>query len=621
MTLNENQKEAVLWQDGAVMVLAGPGAGKTLVLTKRISRLIHDSDADSFRVLAMTFTRSAAKEMIKRLESDLEDISRIKVQTFHAFAMDVLVKFGSVIGLKPDFTISEDSADCWEILRKILQAHDIDTISEEDAMKGIEVILRNGLTDFEIQKYIEARPDIAERFKALREVFSIYKDALIRANVIDYPMMLYLAKSIFEIRPSVLAKVRLVYEYYCVDEFQDTSEIQYRILRLVAPPGANVFVVADDDQTIFQWSGASPSRVKDFISEYSANIIQLPENYRCPDQVVRMSNSLISHNTGRYAGKIQGYSRNKNENAVNYIVTDDWEDEMASVCSSIEREVPANIRNRCLVMGRSNKLLDDLQRSMRARGIKAEIVAQRRDFSSDQIALVHHFLRFMANPESRTELEKVCLLIEKIALVEFPVANIYDKCAIQGLSAEDVLYLSIKAIPGFRQEADLCDKFRSTIKTDYGQFSTQMIDLLDPNYSETECIESEFETDKKIWAEALARHNASGRLGLSNFLQELSMTPKMPPLSPDCVKLQTVHTAKGTEADFVYVVGLAEGVFPSYQSLRTLSNGGESPQLQEERRNLFVAITRTMKTLHLSRAEHYNGYRKPPSRFLAELGL
>lgn len=621
MDLNENQKDAVGWQDGAVMVLAGPGAGKTLVLTKRISRLIKESESDSFRILAMTFTRSAAKEMCKRLEGELGDISRVKAQTFHSFAMDVLVRFGSVIGLKPDFAISEDGADCRDILRKLLQSNDIGAINEEDAQKGIDVILRNGLTDQEVQSYIEVRPDISERFRALRNVFGLYKSALTSAGVIDYPMMLYLAKSILETQKGVLSKVRLVYKYYCVDEFQDTSEIQYRLLRLLAPPGANVFVVADDDQTIFQWNGASPSRVKDFIKEYSADIIQLPENYRCPDQVVRMSNSLISHNSARYSGKIQGYSRNKYGNVVDYSVWADWDDEMDGVCTSITNNVPVNNRNHCLVIARSNNLLQDMQRKMNTCGIKGEIVAQRKDFSSEQIAWVHHFLRFMTNPESRTELEKVCLLIEKIALVEFPVANIYDKCAIQGLSAEDVLFLSLHAIPGFKREAELCEKYRNVIKTDYERFSTEMINLLNPNYSDLECVDSEYEADRKIWQDALARHKSFGRLGLSNFLQELSMSPKMPPLSSDCVKLQTVHTAKGTESDFVYVVGLSEGVFPSFQSLRPLSNGNESPQLQEERRSLFVAITRTLKRLHLSRARQYKGYRKAPSRFLAEMGL
>ena len=399
---NENQKEAIGWNEGAVMVLAGPGAGKTTVLTDRIARLVQETPEESFRVLALTFTRQAAKEMKRRLEKSLgDDISRVEAETFHAFAMDVLLRYGSVINLKPDFIISENGADCRQILQKILAKVELQGMDAENVLSGFDVILRNGLSAEELLEYIIKRQDIADRFSQLKSVFEAYVEALIKEGVMDYPMMLYLAKYVLETHPKLLEKIRLIYKYFCVDEFQDTTVIQYRILGLIAPPGANVFVVADDDQTIFEWNGANPLRVKEFIREYEANIIQLPQNYRCPDEIVKMSNALIIRNTERYAGKIQCYSSNKDKDVVGYETFYDWDSEVRGLCKNIKDSIPTNSRHNCLVIARNNWMLKDVKRIFAECGVAAEIIAQRNEFASSQVSWVYHYLRFIRYPQSK----------------------------------------------------------------------------------------------------------------------------------------------------------------------------------------------------------------------------
>lgn len=619
---NENQKEAIGWNEGAVMVLAGPGAGKTTVLTDRIARLVQETPEESFRVLALTFTRQAAKEMKRRLEKSLgDDVSRVEAETFHAFAMDVLLRYGSVINLKPDFIISENGADCRQILQKILAKVELQGMDAENVLSGFDVILRNGLSAEELLAYINKRQDIADRFSQLQSVFEDYVEALIKESVMDYPMMLYLAKYVLETHPKLLERIRLIYKYFCVDEFQDTTVIQYRILGLIAPPGANVFVVADDDQTIFEWNGANPLRVKEFIREYEANIIQLPQNYRCPDEIVKMSNALIIRNTERYAGKIQCYSSNKDKDVVGYATFYDWDSEVRGLCKNIKDSIPTNSRHNCLVIARNNWMLKDVKRIFAECGVAAEIIAQRNEFASSQVSWVYHYLRFIRYPQSKVELEKVCLCTEKLTMQEFAVSNIYDRCALQGLTEADVLHLAFKAISGWSRISDVCDKYRFKMEHEFENFSAEVFPLLDPNYSSEEYEDPDYISDKLIWDNAINEFRSEGKTGLSNFLQDLSMTAKMPSISNDCVRLQTVHTSKGSEADNVYIVGLADGIFPSYQSLQPRFDGKESPQLQEERRNFFVALTRTIKHLYLSRANLYKGYSKSPSRFLYEIGL
>ena len=208
-------------------------------------------------------------------------------------------------------------------------------------------------------------------------------------------------------KPRIARQVRTVYRYVCVDEFQDTNLAQYRVLRLVAPDSsANLFVVADDDQIIFQWNGADPKRLEELKRDYDPRLIQLPENYRCPAEVVEIANRLIAHNPGRASAKLDGVSQNQVEGTVRLEAFADFDDEIAGLISEIE-SIPKNHRETCVVIARSNKLLVQVQAAMHEQGLNAEIVSRHQDFASPLVQLMYFALKVANAPDSRSLLNKL----------------------------------------------------------------------------------------------------------------------------------------------------------------------------------------------------------------------
>ena len=619
---NDSQLAAINWNEGAALVLAGPGAGKTMVLTQRIARLIESSINQSYRILALTFTRAAAKEMGKRLQSILgENMSRVRAETFHAFALDLLVKFGNAIGLSPDFIIPETEVDCDDILRAVVSEAYASGMSYEEVRRGIDAILRNGLSMDEVEECIQRDTEVSGRLAIIKDLFLEYKGRLIKSNIIDYSMMLYLAIELLNKFPRIVERVRLVYRYICVDEFQDTTAVQYKMLKQICPKGANVFVVADDDQTIFQWNGASPDRLKEYSQEYEAEILQLPRNYRCPSVVVDMANLLIAHNSDRYPGKDKGYSKKEEQDVVEYKVYESWKAELVGLANDIRSRISINNRKNCLVIARNNRMLLEACDSLGSQGILAEIVSSQRDFSSLQISWLYHFLRFLRFPQSKSEVEEVCKITGALSEDSSLLSHLLDKYQLQGGSIADIFVCEMESLPYWNGMAQICNKYRYSIEIDFKKFGKEVVEWFDAKRVGEAQDYDDFEADKTTWNELVKAFDSERKSGLSSFLQDLSMTSKVPRCTADCVRMQTVHTSKGTEADFVYVIGLADEIFPSYYSISLKPDGTESSVLQEERRNLFVAITRTVKRLYLSRSRFYNRYMKKPSRFLKEMGL
>ena len=311
--LNENQRQAVEWKDGRLLVLAGPGSGKTAVLTLRIARLVKNSPDDSFRILGLTFTVKAAKEMQVRIDGLLEEKTRrVKLCTFHSFCTDLLRQHGSHLGLHPDFSVITDDKDRASILKELDDNGEIDIDNPEDALKKIDVMFTHGIDADELPNYFES-----EQCVVLQSIFKGYLNKLTESNQLDFGSMLYFSRKLLETMPRISRQVKTVYRYICVDEFQDTNLAQYRLLKLIAEPeSANLFVVADDDQVIFQWNGADPKRLDELKSDYHPIIIQLPENFRCPQAVVEIANKLIAHNSDRDISKVAGVAHSQTQGIV-----------------------------------------------------------------------------------------------------------------------------------------------------------------------------------------------------------------------------------------------------------------------------------------------------------------
>ena len=300
-SLNENQRKAVAWPDGPLLVLAGPGSGKTAVLTLRVARIIEENEHAS--VLALTFTNLAATAMRERVDQLLgRSGDRAHLRTFHSFAAEVLRQHGSHLGLQPDFSLLTRDEDRIAILEQaIAELPDDGNSVPMDRRNLLSFVDRLFAQSYDGGAKV-ASLAIAPTWVPL--LFRRYCNVLVNGNRLDFGSILHFARRLLEEVPGVARVVRLGWTHVCVDEFQDTNQAQYDLLRLIAPEQrCDLFVVTDDDQIIYQWNGASPQRLEALRSDYSTQSVQLPECYRCPASVVTLANRLITHNAGRVPGK------------------------------------------------------------------------------------------------------------------------------------------------------------------------------------------------------------------------------------------------------------------------------------------------------------------------------
>ena len=252
-TLNENQRQAAEWLDGPLLVLAGPGSGKTAVLTLRIANLIRNNPDETYRILGVTFTVKAANEMQKRIQELLgENNRRIQVRTIHSFCTDILRQHGSHLGLRPDFSVITDDKDRIALLKELKDQNIIEIDDPEDLLKKIDIMFTHGINAEDLPAHF--KEDQQESCLILQAVFKGYLQKLTEGNQLDFGSMLYFSRKLLETMPRIARQVKTVYRYICVDEFQDTNLAQYKILKLLAESNtANLFVVADVENDADKW--------------------------------------------------------------------------------------------------------------------------------------------------------------------------------------------------------------------------------------------------------------------------------------------------------------------------------------------------------------------------------
>lgn len=291
--MNANQRAAVEWKGGALLVLAGPGSGKTRVLTYRIARLLEESPEDNFRILALTFTNKAASEMRGRVETLApEFMERVRLTTFHSYAAEILQQYGSYVDVRPDFKILSDERDRLAVVKDAMNK----------LRKDLQIPLPYEFDERKVLGYItrmaEASIPIAEsegrlhgmnvpEYELVAKLYQEYHNILRSRNALDFPFLIFEVLALLRRYPKLSRIIRQTYVHLLVDEFQDTNQSQYEMLSMLAEPDSStLFVVGDEDQIIYQWNGASPKRLSQLRNEFSVSELQLPENYRCPPLVV-----------------------------------------------------------------------------------------------------------------------------------------------------------------------------------------------------------------------------------------------------------------------------------------------------------------------------------------------
>ena len=626
--LSPVQKQAAQWDKGPMLVLAGPGSGKTRVLTCRIASLLDSTRDQKFRILGLTFTNKAADEMRGRVDNFVPgQKDRLFLGTFHSFCADVLRQHGTHLNIKPDFTIYSQNEDLRLILDEAVEkAKKKSRVVSDLDKKTLPVIQK--LKSFLVmpedcrQKFEDA--SFGERTAA---VYSAYEAELSNRNALDFNSLIFKVWQLFTKFPAFAKRYRTVYKYICIDEFQDTNHAQYSLIRsLTGDIHRDIFAVADDDQIIYQWNGASHERVKQFITDFSPDIIQLPLNYRCLPEIVVLANNLIRHNFFRTPDKkpLEAFRHPGNEKSVRLLPCfPSFEDEAAGIATDIEH-FHHNHLGEVAILGRNRKLLDGVQIALRNRKLPSGIVQRKDAFESTPVVWLHSMLRLANNNMNDAWLEAVCGSFNQLAQLELDPHDVvmrsqennlgYFQNWINIVRKNGMNDLTGKIIDEAVNCLALNRNFRRFSASAFAWFEK----LKDENSSEETF--ANYEEEHSVWNELMREitDKLGDEISLEAFLQELQMHSKESSPKPNTITLMTIHGAKGKEFEHVYLAGLVEDELPSFQSIK---QGDKSPEMEEERRNCYVAITRAIQSLTLSYATEYRGWVKRPSRFLYEMGL
>ena len=622
--LTDIQRTAAEWSDGALLVLAGPGSGKTRVLTCRIARLLESSIDQHFRVLALTFTNRAANEMSSRVNSLTPNLhGRANICTFHGFCAQMLRQHGVHLAIKPDFAIYSQIEDRRGILKDALirngQRETATTV--QWLLPAIDLLKAQLVEPKDARERIEAtNGNLTMDAEVVARAYQLYEDELRRINALDFNSLILEANRLFGY-PVLKRHVQRSYPYWLIDEFQDTNGAQYKLLRTMAADGfRNVFAVADDDQTIFEWNGANARRIREFVTDFDSKTIQFPTNFRCPPRIVDAANRLVLYNTNRIQGKLPTSSgRNVSQGLYEErIVCREFESEIqeaAGIAGEIT-DLDRGARGRTAVLARNTALLEATSAALRQNGVPAAIAKRRDDFLSPQMRWLVACLRQVQRPMDERNVSLLAGTFARFAGCDVDSDELIARADTQG-----VTYLAAwmhsadeAAVSGIAQSLlELTEQLVSGTN-DHRATVNQVL-----NQFESHDQDAALEDDLKAWRQIEREiRETRGPVPLDQFLQELDMRSKEPAVAPGTVYLATIHGAKGREFETVYLMGMAEEILPSWHSIK---KGDGSAEIEEERRACFVAITRARERLVLSRARFYRGWPKRPSRFLAEMGV
>lgn len=629
--LNANQRAAVDSASGRLLVLAGPGSGKTHVLTLRIARLIEDTPESSFRVLALTFTAKAAAEMRQRVEDMLAGESRRTfITTFHSFCADVLRQHGSHIGIRPDFLILNQQEDRAAVLVDAINAvasPSLDPARDSRLLPAIDYLFDNLLDESQVTEVVKD-PSVASRVGVL---YRAYREQLVAANRLDFPSLLWFGNRLLASNKAVAAQVRLVYPHIFVDEFQDTNYAQYKLLRaVVGPDPSDLFVVADDDQIIYQWNGASPERLTELQLDYQMEVLQLPGNYRCPPEVIAVANRLISHNPNRSAAKLPliAMKPSAGQDVIRIRHFANVEAELNWIALDLKTR-PGHARAESVVLARTRKVIEEVYRQLDLNGVPASLALRKFEFESAPLKWLHAMLRLADGRGEKEQLRRVCRAFYELEGLDVRPEDVSVAAAamngdllrawfVATLDRQELSPVTQRFLLGAQDK--IVDRllFLPFIDSAFEWFG-QVADMSAVDV--TRETFADYPDELAAFSELLTQVRSTygdDKLTLHALLHEFDLVPKAMPVPPNAVRCLTIHNAKGMEFDHVYLAGLVEDQLPSYQSIQ---KGPASLEMLEERRNCFVAITRTQATLTLTFADSYFGWRKQPSRFLTNMGF
>ena len=610
--LNKEQKEAVLHKEGPCLVLAGAGSGKTKVLTTRIANMINDG-IYSGNILAITFTNKAAKEMRDRISNMVEN-NYAFVGTFHSFGLRVIRENTEKLGLTSNFTII-DSDDVSSVIKKIMKELDISTkeYSVSYIRNKISFIKNEMLSESEVDKYLNSPPE-----KVAVKVYREYEKVLKRNTAVDFDDLLKRPVELFMQNDDILDKYQEKYRYILIDEYQDTNEVQYKLVKLLASKYRNLFVVGDVNQSIYGFRWSNYKNILNFEKDYpDSKSITLNQNYRSTNTILNAANSVIKNNVERK--EVNLYSTFGDGVKIKYFRGNDEKDEVKLVIDEIKKLLDEGYDyNDFAILYRTNAQSRNVEDAILKVNWPYRVVGSYYFYKRKEIKDLLCYLRLISNHQDDVSLERV-INVPKRGIGDTSINNLRslardnNECMFKCLSKPKEVEFK-KLILELTEDAKDLDL-------------TELIDVVLEKSGMKEELEKEHTLEADIRLENLMEFKSitenyqkeTGTVNLEDFLEDISIVADSSEHQTldNAVTLMTMHAAKGLEFKVVFLIGMEEGIMPHSMSLN------EESELEEERRLCYVGITRAKERLYITNAKRRmlfgNTNMNPPSRFIAEI--
>jgi len=629
--LNPPQLQATLHVDGPLMVFAGAGSGKTRVITYRIAHLLEATGVAPWRVMAVTFTNKAAGEMRERIAKLVgrERARELWVATFHATGAKLLRRYGEALGLRRDFAIYDDS-DQRSVMNRVYEElkYDDKALGKNVVLHAIDRAKQEVRSPDDLLKDARTPQD-----KAIAAAYASYEKRLAANNAVDFGDLLSKTAWLLENNDAVRGELRERFRYLLVDEFQDTNNAQYRILRALVGAHHNLCVVGDDDQAIYAWRGADVRNIQYFRRDYpGAKVIKLEQNYRSTKRILRAANAVISKAAEREAKTL--FTDNPDGPPIEVLRSEDERAEARAIAQRVKGALRQGVSAREVALFyRIHAQSRPLEEALRVENVPYAIIGGLRFYDRAEVKDLLAYLRLMTNPNDDVSLLRVIntparkigkTTIDRVVAHAAAVSTSVWKAIAAGDLPDDVAGAARKALAGFyalvsalrREAPELLTKPWQLADLVYKR--TGYADLL----ADTSDIENEARRENvaELLGSMKAYQEEEPEPTLEQYLERVSLSEETAQAdASERVSLMTVHSAKGLEFDVVFVAAMEDGMFP----YKGVDLGDNSDEMEEERRLAYVAITRARKHLVLSHA----GFRQifgqtrpgPPSRFLVEI--
>ena len=620
--LNDKQREAASQIDGSILILAGAGSGKTRTITYRIAHMIENIGISPYSILAVTFTNKAAKEMRERVEELVGDIAKAcTISTFHSFGMRLLRMYGKEVGYNSNFTIY-DTDDQKRIVKAILKGQNL-------SINGVKLTERDLVSMIsKIKEQIKTLDEYSVMNKQIVEVYDKYNRALLESNAMDFSDILLNTYKLLQ-KPEILEKVQNKYKYIMIDEYQDTNNLQYKIIDLIARKSSNLCVVGDENQSIYGFRGANILNILNFETNYNnAKIIKLEENYRSTTTILDAANELIKNNKSSKDKKL--WTQNGKGDLIKVLACDNARDEVSRIIEIIKRNHQNGIAYRDMtILYRTNAQSRLFEEGFLRYNIPHKVFGGISFYSRAEIKDIIAYLSIIVNPQDELNLQRI-INVPKRKVGEKGIEKIVTYARENNLNLLEALS-HIKEISGLTvvgkekilEMYGIIKELKDLSYTETASYIVQTlidkikyIDYIKENYSDAETrIENIDEFKNSI----LELENVVGELRLNEYLENVSLISATDDLEEksDYVKLMTIHNSKGLEFPIVFLVGFENEIFPGPRAMF------EEKEMEEERRLCYVALTRAEKKLYLSHATIRFVYGQDrlstPSVFLKEI--